>query len=205
MSGYSDIRWNVFCQSHHRYTDIICHRLSIYMGLSLSLHILQFSLSEHHYRQRITASGTSGGRFAIRILRIPRPAVSTSTTEISPLVCRYSTCPPVKWSTCSRCCPAVLYTHVFFGRRFVPLRPNYLLASVVNKSTRVWHMPICADFWGQRPILLCSVVHPCCWVNWLNTQNTNTIRFNYTTSTLSLPYFHSVTALYNLPVRCLQC
>ena len=43
-------------------------------------------------------------------------------------------------------CLAVLYTHVFGDRQFVPLRRHYLLASVVHKSTVVCHMPMFADF-----------------------------------------------------------
>ena len=81
-------------------------------------------------------------------------------------------------------CLAVLYKHVLVDRQFVPLRPHYLLASVVHKSTRVCHIPICADFWGQRRILLCSINHPCCWVTSLTTPNTNTNRLNYSNSPL---------------------
>jgi len=98
MSCYRDIRWNVFCQRHHRDADAICYFVSIETGPSLGLHILTSPYLA--ILVRITSSGNSGGRFAIRTLLVPRPAVSTRTIEISPLVCRYSACPPVKWSTC---------------------------------------------------------------------------------------------------------
>ena len=79
-------------------------------------------------------------------------------------------------------CRVVLYTHVFGGRQFVALVPHYLLTSVVHKSIRVFHMPICADSWGRRRILLCSGVNPHCWVKLTHHSTHENNHFHYTTS-----------------------
>ena len=47
-------------------------------------------------------------------------------------------------------CLADLYTHVFGDRQPAQLRPHYLQASVVHKSTRVRHTPIYADFFMSK-------------------------------------------------------
>jgi len=146
MSGYSDMRRNVFWKIHHRnmqspfatgYRQIrdqvsICTSVtSLYLGIIV----------------RITASDTSGGRFAIRTLLIPRPVVYTRTIDISPWVCRYSTCFPIKWSTFrNRLLSRNFIYTCLLGRRFAPLGPHYLLASIVHKSIPRCHMPICVVF-----------------------------------------------------------
>ena len=103
-------------------------------------------------------------------------------------------------------CLAILYTHVFLDRPFAPLWPYYLLALIAHKSIRGCHTPICLYVWDQRRIVLHSVVRPCCRVTSLTHHSIALSQFASKTLFLryALAYFHSHTALQNLPVRCLE-
>jgi len=77
----------------HFHLNAICYSVSVWPS-----HVSSFIVRIFPYwviEVRNVSSATSGGRFAIRIFRVPMPAMFMLTVEISPFVCLYSGCPPV--------------------------------------------------------------------------------------------------------------
>ena len=145
MSCYSDIRRNVFCQRHHRDRDAICHFVSIETYPSLSLHILYFSIS-WSLLFGLLPPALLGVGLLYEPFSFLDPLFLLASLRflhwyVGILLALQSNGALVVVSYCR----VVLYTHVFGDRQFVPLRPHYPLASVVHKSIRVFHTPICAN------------------------------------------------------------
>jgi len=98
---------------------------------------------------RITMSFTSGGRFAMRILRKPIPAMTTCTWEISPLSCLKSYIPFVLLKT--RC------MRISFTNFIYTLRRGPSICIILTSSSSS-----CSESWIHSSIRN-AVIFGLCW------------------------------------------
>ena len=108
------------------------------------------------------SSGTSGGKFAIRIFFVPISAMSMHTIEISPLLCLYSACPHVSRSNaCTHSLPTNFIYTCRSGRRSGLCSPSFLLSVICYVSIHVFRKLKSLDLRGQRRTLSYFGVRSC--------------------------------------------
>jgi len=88
----------VFVQFHHNHFNPVNHRVAVRLRLCFIMNRDYFPIKCQSYSKGFIFC-TSGDRLAIRIRRIPMPATSRITIDISPVTCLYSTRPFVDCST----------------------------------------------------------------------------------------------------------
>jgi hypothetical protein len=106
-------------------------------------------------------SEVSGGRLAILTLRVPIPAISSRTIDISPVACLYSKrlSSFVVFLLCMNR-HLILHKHVFLCHLFGSFLPTVQGYVVVRISIHICHRLKSLGFMAQKYIILSSVALP---------------------------------------------